>query len=439
MTTPGSGKKVVLVTRGTFGDAIPFVGIGKQLLALGQRPVLVSAREYEALAREHGLDWAPMAPHFDQYVKDLGMDKAAILKKAFKPLIGGKFVAEKLVKPYLSQAFDDLGRALEGASLVVSGPTVSWARMIAYEKKVPWRSVMLQSLPLGAMSAQDPAFMPFVPVHKMRDWLGEERYRKVFGWLRNSGRSFLAPLDNKARQVGCYDPAINPIFEGTFSPRGTIVMIPQQMMRNPLPTDLPGPVKYAGFSFFDGGTKPLSPELEAFLAQGDPPVVFSLGSGAVGNAVDFYQHWSSLCSKLGLRALFLSADHDLERNFPPTQMLVPWVSVAALFPRAKAIVSAGGIGMCGHVVRAGVPQIIVPFNFDQPDNAARLARLGVCLPVQPSKARGPLMEEALQQLVGDQRMHERARQLKGEINQVCGTVTAARWLDADLRGVPEGD
>ncbi len=435
--TPGSGKKVVLATRGTFGDAIPFVGIGKQLLAMGHRPVLASAREYEPLAREHGLDWAPMAPHFDQYVKDLGLDKAAILKKAFKPLIGGKFVADKLVKPYLEQSYAELGAALEGASLLISGPTVSWARIIAHEKQVPWRSVMLQSLPLGAMSAQDPAHMPFVPVHKMRDWLGEDRYRAVFGWLRNVGRPFLGTLDDRAKLAGCYDPAINPIFEGTFSPRGTIVMIPTQMMRNPLPTDLPGPVKYAGFSFFDGGTKPLSPELEAFLAKGEPPVVFSLGSGAVGNAADYYQHWSRLCSELGLRALFLTADHDLGKTFPDTQMLVPWVSVSALFPRAKAVVSAGGIGMCGHVVRAGVPQIIVPFNFDQPDNAARLARLGVCLPVPPSKSRGPVMAAALKQLVSDEAMHERARRLKGEINQVCGTVTAAKWLDADLRGVPE--
>lgn len=433
----GTGKKVVLVTRGTFGDAIPFVGIGKQLLAMGHRPVLCCAREYEALARAHGLDWAPMAPHFDQYVKDLGMDKEAILKKAFKPLIGGKFVAQKLLIPYLAEALDDLGRALEGADLVVSGPTVTWTRIVAHEKNVPWRSVMLQALPLGVFSAQDPAFVPLIPIHKLVSWLGEERYRSLFRWLRNVGRPFLYPLDDRAKAAGCYDPERNPIFEGTWSPRGTIVMIPPQMMRNPLPTDLPGPVKYAGFSFFDGGTKPLSPELEAFLAQGEPPVVFSLGSGAVANASDFYQDWSRMCSKLGVRALFLSADHEMAKDFPPTQMLVPWVSVSALFPRCKAAVSAGGIGMCGHIVRAGIPQIIVPFNFDQPDNAARLARLGTCIPVVPGKAHGAVMEAALKTLVTDEAMQQRARQLKADINQECGTVIAARWLDADMRGVSE--
>jgi rhamnosyltransferase subunit B len=435
--TPDTGKKVVLATRGTFGDVIPFVGIGKQLKALGHHVVICSAREYEALVREHGLDWAPMAPHFDQYIKDLGMDKAAILRKAFRPLIGGKFVADKLVKPYLNQAFEELGQALEGADLLVSGPTVTWARIIAHEKRVPWRSVMLQPLPLTAYSAQDPVYFPKLPLRQAIKLLGEARYRRVYAWARRVARPFVKPLDDRARQAGCYDPDVHPLFEGTFSPRGTIVLSPVQMMRNPPPTDLPGPVKYAGFSFFDGGTKPLSPELEAFLAQGEPPVVFSLGSGAVGNAVKFYETWSRMCTQLGLRALFLSADHDLGRSFPPTQMLVPWVSVSALFPRCKAVISAGGIGMCGHVVRAGVPQIIVPFNFDQPDNAMRLQRLGTCIPVLPGKALGPEMAAALQRLVTDPELHRRAKALKAEINQDCGTLTAARWLDADVRGLPE--
>jgi rhamnosyltransferase subunit B len=91
--------------------------------------------------------------------------------------------------------------------------------------------------------------------------------------------------------------------------------------------------------------------------------------------------------------------------------------------------------MCGHVVRAGVPQIIVPFNFDQPDNASRLARLGTCLPVMPKQAHGEHMKAALQRLVSDEGMHQRARRLKAQINQECGTLIAARWLDADLRGV----
>jgi rhamnosyltransferase subunit B len=47
-----------------------------------------------------------------------------------------------------------------------------------------------------------------------------------------------------------------------------------------------------------------------------------------------------------------------------------------LFRRAAAVVHQGGIGTTGQALASGAPQLIVPFSHDQPDNAARVARLG---------------------------------------------------------------
>jgi len=51
--------RVVLSTRGTLGDIAPFLGLAKQLKALGHRPVLAACRSHEKLAREHGIDLHP--------------------------------------------------------------------------------------------------------------------------------------------------------------------------------------------------------------------------------------------------------------------------------------------------------------------------------------------------------------------------------------------
>ena len=430
---PSLGQKIVLASRGTSGDVIPLVGLGKQLQALGHRPLLAVAREFEPLVRQHGLDWASMAPHFSQYERDLQMSRTTILQKAFTPVSGGRFVTHRLVMPYLAQACADLSAALEGADLLVATPTAMWARIVAHEKQVPWHALMLAPLMVGALSAQDPLHMPYVPLEAAVRCLGQERFRGIFGWLRNLGRPTLKSLDDLARRAGCHNPEINPVFEGTFSPSGTTVLVPPQMMRQPLATDLPGPVRYAGFAFFDGGKPSLPVELEAFLADGEPPLVFTMGSGAVAMADRYYVAWSAMCAKWGWRALFLSADQDLGHSLPDTQRLVRWVSVAALFPRCRAVINFGGIGTSGQIVVAGVPQIVVPITFDQPDNAARLARMGASLTVRSMQARGPVMEAALHRLVHDAALHRRARQLKDEINQVCGLETTARWLDEDLR------
>jgi len=44
---------------------------------------------------------------------------------------------------------------------------------------------------------------------------------------------------------------------------------------------------------------------------------------------------------------------------------------------AAAIVHHGGIGTTAQAARAGVPQVIVANRFDQPDNAVRVAQLGL--------------------------------------------------------------
>jgi UDP:flavonoid glycosyltransferase YjiC (YdhE family) len=58
-----------------------------------------------------------------------------------------------------------------------------------------------------------------------------------------------------------------------------------------------------------------------------------------------------------------------------------YVSLQRLAPRSAALVHHGGIGTCAQGLRAGIPQLVAPVFFDQPDNAARLAALGVSVSI----------------------------------------------------------
>jgi UDP:flavonoid glycosyltransferase YjiC (YdhE family) len=48
-----------------------------------------------------------------------------------------------------------------------------------------------------------------------------------------------------------------------------------------------------------------------------------------------------------------------------------------LFPRSALVVHHGGIGTCAQALACGVPQVISPYTFDQPDNAFLLWQLGI--------------------------------------------------------------
>lgn len=433
--------RVVLTSYGTHGDILPFVGIGKELIAQGHQAVLAASSYYEPLARLHGLEFAPVAPHHADLDRDLGIDHTARQAQAFHPFKGGfKFTAQKLMLPYLDQIFEELDAACVGADLLVAQPTTPWAHMVAHKRQLPWRSVLLQATGLGLMSAQDPAVFLGWPTHTLQRWLGPDRYGKVLAFARKSARKMVAPLDDKARELGIYSEELNPLFERCFSPAGTLALFPKQLLRNPLPTDLPPQVKldFMGFSYFDGGDATLPEDLQAFLRTGEPPLVFCMGSSVTFKIPDIYKEWSRVCAKLGIRAVFMTADQTLEHDFPRSQIAVPWVSISALLPLCKGVVSAGGIGVCAQAVRAGIPHLIVPFGLDQPDNAYRMTRMGAATTLMPSKARGRSFEKALGDFVFDMHLRAKVQRLQVQVSQTCGSVTAARLIAQTGVGVGTG-
>jgi hypothetical protein len=94
-------------------------------------------------------------------------------------------------------------------------------------------------------------------------------------------------------------PAPNPLFWG-HSPHLTLGLF------SPLPAapqpDWPASAYAPGFPFFDQG-QALSTELQHFLEAGEPLIVFTLGSAAVGVAGDFFQQSAEAANRLGRRAL----------------------------------------------------------------------------------------------------------------------------------------
>jgi len=131
-----------------------------------------------------------------------------------------------------------------------------------------------------------------------------------------------------------------------------------------------------GFAMLDDALlPPLPADLEAFLLEGPAPVLFTPGSYMRG-ADGFFRHSAAACKKLGLRAIFLTPYPDQLPVLPPNIRHYRYVPLGRLAPRAAALVHHGGIGTCAAGLRAGIPQLVSPLFFDQPDNGERLKALG---------------------------------------------------------------
>src|SRR5262249_28331435 len=77
-------------------------------------------------------------------------------------------------------------------------------------------------------------------------------------------------------------------------------------------------------------------------------------------------------------------EKDIPAKLPPTVIHVKYVPFSLLLPRAAGMVTHGGIGSLAQAIAAGIPQLFVPLNFDQPDNAVRCERLGIGRMLKPT-------------------------------------------------------
>jgi UDP:flavonoid glycosyltransferase YjiC (YdhE family) len=93
---------------------------------------------------------------------------------------------------------------------------------------------------------------------------------------------------------------------------------------------------------------------------------------------DFYSAAIGAVARVGRPALVVTPYRDLLPDpLPAHARWVPSLPFAAVLPAVDAIVHHGGIGTAMRALRSGTPQVILAHGLDRPDNAARLAHLGL--------------------------------------------------------------
>jgi UDP:flavonoid glycosyltransferase YjiC (YdhE family) len=226
----------------------------------------------------------------------------------------------------------------------------------------------------------------------------------------------------------------SPVFEGQHSPT-LILALFSALFAQPQP-DWPPQARVTGFAFYDGGNElGMPPELTRFLDDGPPPVVFTLGSSAVWVARDFYRESIAAAKLLGRRAVLLIGDerNQLKDSLPPEIIAVNYAPFEDLLPRACAMVHHGGVGTTSNGLRAGIPTLIVPFAFDQPDNAAHAARLGCSRTLPRAKYYAARVAKELDILLTKPEHTRKARETGRLLRMENGAAVAADLIEQVLQ------
>jgi UDP:flavonoid glycosyltransferase YjiC (YdhE family) len=117
---------------------------------------------------------------------------------------------------------------------------------------------------------------------------------------------------------------------------------------------------------------------------------------------------------------------------PPEVIAVNYAPYEALLPRACVMVHHGGVGTTSQGLRAGVPTLIVPFAFDQPDNAAHAEKLGTSRTLPRSKYTSARIARELEILLGNPEFASKARAAAQQLQEENGAAVACDLLEAVL-------
>lgn len=417
--------RIVLSNIGTYGDTNPLIAIALELKRRGHTPVMAVPEVYRAKIEPLGLEFRPVRPNIDPA-------NTALVAMIYDVKTGTETGLRRFLFPALRETYADLHAAATEparADLLLLGELNYAGPILAEATGIPWASYVLA--PLSFFSAFDPPVLPMYPRLARADRAIPGMGRAIKRLARFVSRKWPEPIYALRRELGLKRGA-NPLFDAKHSP--DLVLALFSRMLGEAQQDWPAHTLTTGFCYYDAdaGNAKLPAQLEEFLAAGEPPVVFTLGSAAVLAAGNFYEYSARAAIKLGIRAVLLIGGDARNRPqipLPDSICVAEYAPYSALFPRARLVVHQGGVGTTAQCLHAGKPMLIMPYSHDQPDNARRMQRLKVAKVIRKTRYTPVRVARKLAAMLEEPKYARRAESVARILAREDGVQTACDALE----------
>jgi rhamnosyltransferase subunit B len=394
------GPTILLCTIGSAGDVNPFIGIGQRLVKRGFRVVLITSQYFESQARSAGLEFLGLGSTEDYQ---------AIIQNPdlWDPDKGFKVFAESVVFPIMGPAYEIIS-GFDPGETILAAQGQFFAAHIAREK-LGFPFITIHLTPAAFRSVHEfpllPAWMPALLKRGLFNVLDALVLDKLF-----------APNINRFRQsLGL--PPVKKIFDRwTHSRQLNLCLFPDWFAR-PQP-DWPPKTRLTGFVYYDkqGAHEGIPDTVNDFLNSGSAPIIFTPGT-AMKHANQFFLDCIGACQLLGRRGILLTQHPEqLPDHLPEDIRHFAYLPFSEVLPHAVALVHHGGIGTTAQAIAAGIPQVIRPMAHDQPDNAARVEKLGIGVSLNPKGFNAAALAGKLNDLITSDAVLDRCKSYARKIH-----------------------
>ena len=383
--------RAVLATHGTVGSLEPLLALACELERRGHTAVIAAPPHIGRRARDIGLAFVPLGP-------ELGRDQ---LESVFGGARAHADAAEQALHvakaslQHLEESYEELTRACASADVLVSFPAQLASSMVQERTGIPFASIHYS--PFGSVGAKQ---------------MGD----------------VVAPVVNARRAALGFAPLADPLGQDGFSSRLALFPVSRAVFRRP--KKWPPHYRLTGFMFLDKAEEP-DHKLAEFVGGGDRPIVITFGSMIHGDPDQMTAQLIGAIERVGCRAVIQQGWSRLGATAGSSAIMVTgFVPHSWLFPRSACVVHAGGAGTTAAVLRAGVPQVVVPHWLDQPMWARLMKDLGCASAVIPEKdLAGDALAPAIDTALKVPRHRDAAAQLATKIAAEDGVGVACELLE----------
>lgn len=408
--------RIVLFGAGSQGDIQPCIRLGKGLQQVGLQIRLAAPQNFASLAKNAGLPFCPL--HGDVQQIMAGETGQKYMESGGANPIQSILAMRKMLKPVaLQMAEDALEACRQSDALITLAVFAPLGATIAEICGIP----LILVEPTPVLPTRDfPA--PGWPIQKnLGGWhnrlSGFAMLEVIWQWYR--------PFVNEFRQRFGLQPLRGANFYHTLTSIPLLGAYSPAVIRSA--QDWPGSVHLTGYYFDEAQTdwQP-SPDLQAFLDEGKPPIYIGFGSMAGRDPQRFAEIVLRALAKSGQRGILATGWGGLSTlDVPENVFILKEAPHGWLFPRMAAVVHHGGAGTTAEGLRAGMPSVVVPFIVDQLFWGKRVQGLGTGPePIPARKLTAANLAEAIDRVVNDPNMRERAETLGRAIRAENGVQTA---------------
>mgnify|MGYP002348983014 CR=1 FL=1 len=373
-----NSMRVCIQTLGTRGDVQPYVALAVRLIKMGHSVVICTGGSFRQLAEDNGVAFHRVTSDLMALLNtEVGRQ---VMSGGMRHPLRAMRYAKEVVNPAFRKSLDDFWAGAQGADVILYHPKALAAPDMAKALNIPCISV--PPVPITYPVSE----FPNMAIAPAANW-GAALNRLSYAMMGKADLSSLKEINDFRSNTLGLPVRKSGIYAYEIDGRPIPIICPVSPALFEDVKSWNGHVYLPGFFYLDLEHRALDPQIEAFFAIGDRPIVVSFSSMPLHRPQEFLSMLSTALKMTGNRAVLLTGEMDFPVGGEENIMAVKAAPHGLLFPRAKGIVHHGGIGTVAEALRSGAPQLILPFSVDQPFWAHRLHHLGYAL--------RPLRERAL--------------------------------------------